>query len=334
MQAAHVIGAGGIGVALGWALARAGWSVTMVEANPAKVRAGQSHGLSVDGVATSHGVQFVHFEEWAPSADAITLLCTKTYDNPAVLARLTGRQLLFPVQNGFDRALEESDHPFEGIASFVSQGERDRPAARITRRGELFLGGRRPLAGSERVTVETLAGALREGGLEPVEVVASTDPYKWSKLMYNSAISPLAAAAGIDNGELLGDPLAQRLFFALLRENYAILHRRGVPMAKIGPFHPRTVDRILRVPGLARLLARGFRPGLRGTYCSMAPDMGTGRTEIEAYNGWLISLAQGVACPINSAVLTMMKTIDDQHLLPGRGRLVELARAVGMGGLD
>lgn len=334
MQAAHVIGAGGIGVALGWALARAGWSVTMVEANPEKIRAGQRDGMSLDGVAAGGDVRFVDFEGWAPSAEAVTLLCTKTYDNPAVLARLTVRQRLFPVQNGFDRALEESDHPCEGIASFVSQGERDRPAARITRRGELFLGGRRPLAEQEGSLVETLAEALRTGGREQVQIVTSTNPYKWSKLMYNSAISPLAAAAGIDNGELLGDPLAQRLFFALLRENYAILRRRGVPLARIGPFHPRTVDRILRVPGLARLLARAFRPGLRGTYCSMAPDMGSGRTEIEAYNGYLISLAQGGACPINSAVLNMMKTIDAHHLPPGRDRLVELARSLHRGGLD
>lgn len=331
MQVAHVIGAGGIGVALGWALARAGWDVTMVEANAAKIQAGRSHGLAVDGVAERRA-RFVPFDEWTPPDGAVILLCTKTYDNAPILSRLPLRRWLVPVQNGFDPALDGSDHPIEGIASFVSQGERDRPVTRITRRGELFLGGRRSLAAPERQTVETLAAAFRAGGLHPVEIVAAITPYKWSKLMYNSAISPLAAAAGIDNGELLGDPLARRLFFGLLRENYAILRRRGVPLARIGPFHPRTVDRILRVPGLARLLAGAFRPGLRGTYCSMAPDMGGGRTEIAAYNGYLISLARGVACPINSAVLAMMKTILDQHLPPSRERLVELGRAVGPGG--
>jgi 2-dehydropantoate 2-reductase len=97
--------------------------------------------------------------------------------------------------------------------------------------------------------------------------------YKSAKLMYNAAISPLAAAAGIDNEELLGDPLAQRLFFALLRENYAILSRSGARLQRIGPFHPAVVDRILSWPGLARILAHLFRPGLRGTYCSMTADM-------------------------------------------------------------
>ena len=41
--------------------------------------------------------------------------------------------------------------------------------------------------------------------------------------MYNSAISPLAASAGVDNAELLTDPLAKHLFFGLLLENYAVL---------------------------------------------------------------------------------------------------------------
>ncbi len=333
MQVAHVIGAGGIGVALGWALARAGSSVTMVEASAEKVRAGRHDGLSVDGVS-QRDVRFELFDDWTPPAGAILLLCTKTYDNAAALARMPERRLLIPVQNGFDPALEASGHPFEGIASFVSQCEPGRPATRITRDGELYLGGRRALTPAERDTIRALAGTLRQGGLRRVKLVETTNPYKWSKLMYNAAISPLAASAGIDNGELLGDPLARRLFFALLRENYSILHRIGVPLARIGPFHPRVVNRILRAPGLAGLLARGFRPGLKGTYCSMVPDMGTGRTEIAAYNGYLISLAQGVGCPINSAVVAMMNSMNAQPRPPRRARLVELEATLAVGGLD
>ena len=270
---------------------------------------------------------------WTPPESAILLLCTKTYDNPAVLARLPRRERLVPVQNGFDAALDESSHPFEGIASFVSQCEPNRPATRITRPGELYLGGRRPLAADERQVVENLAEGFRRGGLKQVRAVDLTAPYKFSKLMYNAAISPLAAGAGVDNGELLRDPLAQRLFFALLRENYRILHRRGVPLARIGPFHPRVVDRILRLPGLARLLARFFRPGLRGTYCSMAPDMGTGRTEIAAYNGYLKALAKEIACPINDAVLEMMRAMHEKRLPPRREVLAELGQTLAMGGI-
>ena len=332
MQTAHVIGAGGIGVALGWSLARAGWDVTMVDANPAKVEAGRRDGIAVNGVAQRQ-VRFSAFTDWAPPENALLLLCTKTYDNPAVLARLNQRALLLPVQNGFDPVLDASNHPLEGIASFVSQCGPDRPATRITRAGDLHLGGRRRQTPHQRAVLENLASGLRAGGWDRVKIVDSIGPYKSSKLMYNAAISPLAAASGIDNGQLLSDPLAQRLFFALLRENYAILRRSGARLARIGPFHPAVVNGILSVPGVARALAHFFRPGLRGTYCSMAPDMGTGRTEIAAYNGYLKLLGRGLACPINTAVLEMMNTMNDQRLAPHREMLVNLGNSLGMKGV-
>ncbi|HEX3443441.1 MAG TPA: 2-dehydropantoate 2-reductase N-terminal domain-containing protein, partial [Chthoniobacterales bacterium] len=252
MQNVNVIGAGGIGVALGGALARAGWNVTMVDINEAKLEAGRRDGIEVNGVKESN-LRFTSFAEWTPADRAILLLCTKTYDNPAALARIPLRHLLVPIQNGFDPVLNESNHPFEGIASFVSQCEANRPSTRITRSGELYLGGRRRLAAYEREVLENLAAGFRRGGWNQVTTVDLIGGYKSAKLMYNAAISPLAAAAGIDNEELLGDPLAQPLFFALLRENYAILHRSGARLARIGPFHPAVVDRILSVPGLARI---------------------------------------------------------------------------------
>src|SRR5262249_58592738 len=87
--------------------------------------------------------------------------------------------------------------------------------------------------------------ALRGLGIQ-LKTVSDILPYKYTKLMYNAAISPLAAAAGLDNGELLWIPKARELFFSLLRENYAILHDTGIPLGKIGPFHPDTVALILR----------------------------------------------------------------------------------------
>ncbi len=331
MQTAHVIGAGGIGVALGWALARAGWDVTMVDANPNKLHAGHREGVSVNGVYECR-LRFSDFSAWAPPENAILLLATKTYDNAAVLARLSSRRFLVPVQNGFEPLLNASDHPFEGIASFVSQCEPHRPATRITRPGHLHLGGRRSLSAGERKVLEALAAGLLRGGLKSVRVVPLVGPYKSTKLMYNAAISPLAAAAGVDNGELLGDPLAQRLFFALLKENYAILRRCGVRLARIGPFPPWVVNRILNLPGLAQMLAHLFRPGLQGTYCSMAPDLSTGRTEIASYNGHLKSLAGDVDCPINAAVLEMIGTMHQRSLPPRRERLLELSDTLGMEG--
>ena len=149
--------------------------------------------------------------------------------------------------------------------------------------------------------------------------------------MYNAAISPLAAGAGVDNAALLTDPLANRLFFALLLENHAILRHAGVPLARIGPFHPDVVARILRTPLLPQLMSHFFRPSLRGTYCSMAPDMGSGRTEMDAYNGHLVRIAGTLPCPINRAVIAMVDRISSKRLAPARKHLQDMADALPPG---
>ena len=43
------------------------------------------------------------------------LLCTKCYDNAAVLSRLPASATLLPIQNGFDQALEARGDFAEGI---------------------------------------------------------------------------------------------------------------------------------------------------------------------------------------------------------------------------
>jgi 2-dehydropantoate 2-reductase len=323
----EIVGAGGIGVALAWCLARAGCHVTVVEANAAKLEAGRKEGLTVAGHDPVYPV-WVDFADWTPREDAVVFLCTKTYDNPDVLARLRDASRLLPVQNGFDPDLDQRNHPGEGIASFVSECLRDRPVTRITRPGCLHLGARRETSAQEEADLTALSVLLAKGGLFPVERVADVRPYKAAKLMYNAAISPLAAAAGVDNGELLTDPLAKRLFFALLLENYAILRHARMALARIGPFHPDTVSRILRTPMLPSLMAMFFRPSLRGTYCSMAPDLATGRTEIGAYNGHLIRLAGSFPCPLNRAALGLIENIVKERLSPGRGHLQSMAASL------
>jgi 2-dehydropantoate 2-reductase len=269
----------------------------------------------------------VAFDDWVPPDEGFILLCTKTYDNPAVLALLPGDAFLVPIQNGFDPELEQRDHACEGIASFVSECQRDRPVTRITRPGSLHIGARRSITADEQAEIISLASALGKAKLFPVELVPDIRPYKATKLMYNAAISPLAAMAGVDNGELLTGQLAKELFFALLLENYAILQHAKIPLARIGPFHPDTVSLILRTPWLPALMAMFFRPSLRGTYCSMAPDIHAEhpRTEIDAYTGHLIRLAEKFSCPLNRATFALIQKITSEGLKPQYQHLQDLA---------
>jgi ketopantoate reductase len=65
--------------------------------------------------------------------------------------------------------------------------------------------------------------------------------------------------------------------------------------------------------------------------CSMAPDMETGRIEIAAYNGYFVRPARGVACPINTTILELMNTMNDQKRSPSHEILAELGNTLGIG---
>ena len=318
MDAIHIIGAGGIGCAVGYALRAAGVPIVFVEANPAKVEAGRRDGVRADA-RPPLPAEFAHFAEWEPPSGATVLLCTKCYDNAAVLAKVPAGIALIPIQNGFDPRLAAHGHAFEGIASFVSECAADRPHTRITRAGALHLGGSKQ---SPPIAMGGLSGA----NLFSVRLVRHIEPIKHTKLMYNAAISPLAAAAGIDNGQLLSVPAARRLFFALLQENYRILNTASIELGKVGPFHPRTVAWILRRRWLAGLMAKFFEPSLRGTYCSMAGEIQKGRTEIDNYNGHLIRRAErtGTPCPLNRAVYDLVTRMTAERAEPRREVLDEL----------
>lgn len=331
----HIIGIGGIGAVLGWALAHEGYSVILIENHPGKIAEGRKNGISVVGMG-AHRIPIVDFTDWTPPNEGFILLCTKTYDNPTVLSRLPVDAFLVPIQNGFDPELERRNHACEGIASFVSECERDRPITRITRPGKLHIGARRLITADEQAEITSLAIALGKTKLFPVELVSDIRPYKATKLMYNAAISPLAAMAGVDNGELLTDPLAKKLFFALLLENYAILQQAKIPLARIGPFHPDTVSMILHTPWLPALMAMFFRPSLRGTYCSMAPDIHAdhARTEIDAYTGHLIRLAGKFSCALNRATFARIEKIASEGLKPHYQHLRDLAAQLPPGVLS
>jgi 2-dehydropantoate 2-reductase len=325
MDALTVVGAGGIGCAVGYFLRAAGVRVTFVDADAAKIDWGRAHGIQVDA-RPPLPAEFLPFTDWRPAPGSVVLLCTKCYDNDTVLERLPDPVTLIPIQNGFDRRLDGRGGALEGIASFISECLPRQTCTRITRNGKLHLGRRaeRGPVGDDALLLE-LATLLQGHAPFRIEVVPDILPYKYTKLMYNAAISPLAAAAGLDNGQLLRLPLARRLFFDLLRENYAILRGAAVPLGKVGPLHPHTVARILSRPFVANSLAWAFYPTLRKTYCSMSGDLPKGRTEIEYYNRHLIDLAGERPCPLNRRVYELVRRMEDRRVPPGPRALDELA---------
>jgi 2-dehydropantoate 2-reductase len=325
-EAWEIVGAGGIGCAVGYALARGGSPVRFVDCDQSKLDWGNKCGVQVTGLAPLPA-QFINFRNWSPAPASRILLCTKCYDNQEVLERVPADRPILSIQNGFDASLEKRNEAVEAIASFVSECHAGRPETRLTRVGSLHIGGCGHGSSRDTTDARVLASALRSKGLFRVRVVDHVLPYKYSKLMYNAAISPLAAAGGLDNGSLLRVPTARRLFFALLEENYSILRHAGIALGKIGPFAPDTVQRILSRPWLARGLSWAFYPTLKGRYCSMSLDLPRGRTEVDSYNGFLLELAGDYPAILNRLTYNMIKRLEVARSIPSLTHLTELEHA-------
>jgi 2-dehydropantoate 2-reductase len=318
MEAVTIVGAGGIGCAVGYALRSLGFDTTFVDSDVDKIRWGRANGVQVDRLPALPA-QFIEFEDWSAPADSLIILCTKCYDNATVLRRLPETATLVPIQNGFDPALAKPGG-LEGIASFISECFPERAHTRITRRGRLHFGYRNSPFGRHSelpIPIRVLAdGRPRNAECFQVKLVPDILPYKYTKLMYNAAISPIASAAGLDNGGLLSNKKARRLFFDLLVENYTILRDAGIPLGKVGPLHPNTVHRILRRRCIANAFAWAFYPTLRKTYCSMSGDLPRGRTEIDYYNQHLIDIAGTRPCPLNRRVVQVVHAMQASRSRP------------------
>lgn len=326
----YVVGAGGIGCAVGYALISGGLDVTFVEVDRRKLEWGSRNGIGLDNRSLL-SAKFVCFEEWKPSDRCVVILCTKCFENASILTQLPESVGVMPIQNGFDSELMERS-TLEGIASFVSECLPDRTQTRITRRGDLHIGqwgetNEKEIIGEFRRVVDV----LKKCGDFNVKIVPNVLPYKYSKVMYNAAISPLAAMAGLDNGQLLTIRKARDFFFRILRENYSILRAAGVPLGVIGPFHPDTVNRILHYPFLAEIMAKPFAYSLRNTYCSMAGDIEKGRTEIDFFNGHLIELAGDREIPLNRLIFDFLKCMERARQTPSLDWLDALIETTRIG---
>lgn len=176
--------------------------------------------------------------------------------------------------------------------------------------------------GAIRPRTRLLAAALTAVG--EVRLSDNVVGAVWSKLLVNSTMSALGAAAGMLTGEVLADPLGRRAALALWREGCATAAASGVRLEPVFGVDPGWLA------GTEDRLERTFA-AVAQTKASMLQDLERGvRPEVAVINGAVVARARetGVAVPLNERVTAIVEAVARGDRRSGRDALAELAALV------
>ena len=233
------------------------------------------------------------------------LLCTKTHDTPSAapwLARLCGPSTCVAVlQNGIDHVARVA--PIARGATVLPvvvyyNGERLAPDRVRLRQGadhDLAVADDEPGRAFARLFADT-----------PLRVLLSDDfvTLAWRKLLINAIANPITTLT-LQRQAVLRRPDVQELCHAIINEACRVARAEGARLAD---------------DEAARALATLFTfSGELGT--SMYFDRIAGRRlEVEALTGAIVAVAErhGMATPLNRALLTLLRAINDGARMPIR----------------
>ncbi len=293
-QRVAVVGLGSIGSAVAGCLAAVGrHDVVVCTRRPIERLTLESpSGTAVLPLATlTDPAQVARPADWV-------MLCTKTHQTAAAapwLARLCAAATRVAVlQNGIGHV--ERVAPLTNGATVLPaivyfNGERLAPD-----RVRLRQGSDQDIAVADDAAGRDFAG-LFSG--TPLRILLSSDfaTLVWRKLLINAVANPITTLT-LQRQAVLRRPDVQELCLKILDEAVAVARAEGVPVADDEP---------------ARAMATLFTfSGELGT--SMYFDRLAGRhLEVDALTGAIVAAAKrhGVATPLNNALLTLLRVIDD-----------------------
>jgi len=299
-----VIGPGAIGVcvAVRLASADAGPRVTLIDRDPdraARLSARPLRLRTADGVVEAR----LPVRTVPDAPPDLVVLATKAHQARGAAAEAAawiGSAPIVTLQNGLGVTDEVAAALPEAVvvtgvtyqaATMVAEGEVQHAANIVTHLG--YLG--RPAD----ALAEAVADLFGRAGL-PARVAADMTPIVWWKLLVNAAINPVAALAGVANGEVARRRTLSALASVLAEEGQAVARAEGV-----------------RLPGDdAASAALETARATAANRCSMLQDLDAGRpTEIAYLNGAIVRVADrhGVPVPANRAAAALVRQVSDRR---------------------
>jgi 2-dehydropantoate 2-reductase len=296
-----IMGAGALGSLFGGFLSKNN-DVILIGRKP-HVEEVKRNGLSIDGITkinlklnAEHQIQNIDF------FPDLVILMVKSYDTKKAINQIkpliNENTFILSLQNGIDN--------IEKITKVVDS---DRILAGITTHGALFdqpglikhTGEGKTIIGSiSEENFEFLNNLIDSFNNSGIKTSLSKDINEeiWKKAIINSSINPLTLIFGCKNGNLLDNPIAEKIVEKICYESTEIAISHGINTS-FEEMIDKTKDVIIRTKDNYSSMFQSFKKGKK--------------TEVDSINGILVNIGKKNKCQtlLNDTILRVIKSITE-----------------------
>lgn len=332
-----VVGCGGNGAVVAAALARNGRNPFCIEKEEiAEVL--DDRGLSMCGKMGKFNVQVRAFPGFSKGMDVFDVIFLGVKSNVLEVLFEEARKYLcdsgfiVTIQNGLEVLTLAEKHPdtriVAGAVGYNAQAE-EIVKIHVTAMGGITFGALNNASEDDLFLLKVL--------LEPMIPVDFTDNIRgvlWTKLLIVCGTTGLGGVAGLRVGQLLGYPVARRLFYGMSTEGSLLAEKMGIRLVKLkGGINPERFGNHKRgfpLP-LRWLLLKLAGIKFKCLKSGIQVDLEKGKeTEVDYINGAVVREGDrvGFDTPINRMVVKMIKEIEEGRRKMGADNLFEIWNAV------
>ncbi|CAN5701033.1 ketopantoate reductase family protein [soil metagenome] len=315
-----IIGAGAIGGTVGAFLHDAGYDVTLVDIVPEHVQSMNERGLRITGVRGDRT-----FAVKALLADdvqgplGVTFLCVKGHFTEPAMQQvgplLADDGYVLSLQNGMnEEIIAKHVGPERTVGAFVHFGAdyMEPGLIQLGKEQHMFIG---ELDGRVTPRAQALQTALNH--VMPAHVTGNIWGFLWGKLVYGS-MAFVTSCVDAPVPEIMDSDLGLRLCRAAAAEAYLVARSQASKLEMIGEFDPNMFAPVGNFEERANGALLAMTDGMRN---SVKQHMGIWRdlkikkrkTEVDMQIAVLVERgqAEGIATPVNAAVLRTIHEIED-----------------------
>lgn len=318
-----VLGAGGIGIAVGVLLQSTGSEVLLVTNKESEVKSIRTHGARVSGIRDIASHPKAHIGRLVLDSEDVLLVAVKAHQTSAALNGLDGTPAaVLSLQNGIEKEAQlTSRFGAMRVITSVIQVTATRLSDGVSHCAGLEPSGLSAVSQPAMESAKKLAADLTSAGIT-TSILEDATALEWTKAAQWLGSSLLSAATGLTLDAVLRHTELARVYQCIIRECAAVAGAHGLELISFPGFYSREVVDRDEVQGTQYLQKLGHELAsspMAGYRTSMELDVSHGRMpELDPTAGAVERAARlvGLSCPMIEAAHAIVLARAEQSFAP------------------